>query len=236
MHKVLKACALLLLCSCVHSEPIHIAVASNFKTTLQEIANAYSLETGVEVQSSSASTGVLAAQIIQGAPFDLLLAADSKTPETLKSKLNIAQTPTVYAIGQLVFWCPKGAPSSQQALSQWQGKYALADSKHAPYGAAAQSVVEFLNWGKTNKPITASNIAQVTHFVGSGAIACGFAAKSLIPKSTSPLELFEIPKQWYAPIKQSALILNTKQPDEVKHLLSFLLIEGQPYLKAAGYL
>ncbi|RLA59326.1 MAG: molybdate ABC transporter substrate-binding protein, partial [Gammaproteobacteria bacterium] len=67
------------------SEPVRVAVAANFKQTLQQISAQFEAETGYRVTLSSASTGVLFSQIVHGAPFDLFFAADRETPEKLVS-------------------------------------------------------------------------------------------------------------------------------------------------------
>ena len=65
------------------SDEVHIAVAANFKQTAEVINAYFSHHSGHKVTSSSASTGTLHSQIVYGAPFDILLSADSNSPQSL---------------------------------------------------------------------------------------------------------------------------------------------------------
>ena len=86
-------------------EEVHVAVASNFLNPLKEIAAVYKQDTGNRLILISGSTGKLYAQIRHGAPFDVLLAADSKRPALLEQEgTGIAGTRFTYAVGTLVLW------------------------------------------------------------------------------------------------------------------------------------
>ena len=87
------------------NDSLTIAVASNFTTTAAEIAARFTAATDVSVTIIAGSTGKLYAQIVNGAPFDVYLAADAHRPELLeRSGHAVTGTRVTYAIGALVLW------------------------------------------------------------------------------------------------------------------------------------
>ena len=130
-------------------QTLKLAVASNFRTAAVEIANIFTSQTGNEVNISSASTGKLYAQIINGAPFDIFLAADESIPMQLENKnLTVDGSRFTYACGRLVLWgMDKKTPINSEQLIKWfdgYNKIAIANPKLAPYGAAALDVLKNL--------------------------------------------------------------------------------------------
>ena len=217
------------------NDSIHIAVASNFRPTLLTIIKSYQIDNATKITLSSASSGVLYAQIKHGAPFDLFLSADSATAELLANELTLPP-PFAYAVGNLVFWCPTGAPNTVDEFAQWRGQYALANPKLAPYGAAAAEVASFANWPKSNRAITVNNVAQVAQLVSTGHVDCGFIAKSLVPVNTTVNEMFSIPSQWHPALLQKAVVLpaGLTKP-ELLHFLTYLTQQSATLLIDNGY-
>ena len=83
-------------------EPLTIAVSSNFRHAAEQIAAAFTADSGIRVGLSSGSTGLLYAQIVNGAPFDVFLAADTERPRLLEqSGLAVEGTLFSYAIGSI---------------------------------------------------------------------------------------------------------------------------------------
>ena len=87
----------------VLADEVKVAVAANFKGTIERIGKEFTAKTGHSVVISSAATGVLYTQITHGAPFDLFLSADVATPQKLESEGKGSERFT-YAIGQLGLW------------------------------------------------------------------------------------------------------------------------------------
>ena len=65
---------------------VRVATASNFIFPLKELSREFEDITGDKVVVISGSTGKLYAQIHQGAPFEVFLAADSTRPELLEKE------------------------------------------------------------------------------------------------------------------------------------------------------
>ena len=108
-------------CSAVQAGEVTVAVAANFTAPMQQIAKAFEQDTGHKAQLAFGATGKFYAQIKNGAPFAVLLAADDETPARLeKEGLTIVGTRFTYAIGRLALWSKqanvvddKGEPSAR---------------------------------------------------------------------------------------------------------------------------
>ena len=191
-----------------------MATASNFSRTVHRLVESFERNTGHQVLISSASTGKLYAQIRHGAPYDLFLAADSARPERLEQE-GLAATGSrfTYALGRLVFWVPqsefKGAANVLMAKSNVR-RIAIANPKTAPYGAAAQQVLEAIGLWRQLKGrlVRGENIGQTFQFVASGAAEMGFVAMSQLPEqSSSKGYRWLVQQELYRPIRQEVVLL-----------------------------
>ncbi len=106
-------CASALQAGAVQADEVKVAVAANFKGTIERIGKAFTTKTGHTLAISSAATGVLYTQISHGAPFDLFLSADVKTPQKLEQEGKGSERFT-YAIGQLGLWQKGGRLLTRQ--------------------------------------------------------------------------------------------------------------------------
>ncbi len=160
---------------------VTVAVASNFATTAETLAAAFEAETGHEVRIVHGSTGQIYAQIVNGAPYDVFLAADDKRPTNL---LNGGQARAVrtYALGQLVLvsTIPVDLDAAREAF---EGRtVALADPTVAPYGLAATTAMERMNLDTAKfRPVLLSNVGQVASVFATGNADIAFVAASLLP-------------------------------------------------------
>ena len=141
--------ALVLLCiaplGSAQAEVLQVAVAANFAAPARQLATQFAQATGHSAQIVSGATGALYAQITQGAPFDVLMAADTSTPERLEREgWAVPGTRRIYARGELVLWSAQhieGESLAQVLSSPATHKVAIASPKLAPYGAAAQQAL-----------------------------------------------------------------------------------------------
>jgi molybdate transport system substrate-binding protein len=194
----------------------YAAVAANFAEPARELAAAYARTSGNAVRISSGSTGALYAQISHGAPFDLFLAADEKTPVRLvKEGLAAADSRFTYAVGSLVVWSadPNRIRSGCEALLKGGGyrRVAIANPAVAPYGAAARAVLRA--WGLWDalapKLLRAESVGQAFQFIATGNAELGFVAGSQVLS----LEKGEagsscaVDPEFYPPLRQQAVLL-----------------------------
>ena len=188
-----------------YADDLRIGVASNFRSTLEQIATGFELAHNIEVEVSAASTGALFAQVKSGAPFDILFAADSIRPALLESEGHTRLRRT-YAYGQLVFWTP-GKPANETTLKRYKGTMAIANPRHAPYGKAAKDTLELMQV-KSHRVVYGTNIAQAFNFVRTGNAPAGLIALSQIKYLNVPaIEFWVVPPESYAPIEQQLVVL-----------------------------
>ncbi|WP_083232839.1 molybdate ABC transporter substrate-binding protein [Endozoicomonas atrinae] len=232
-----------------YAKELKLAVAANFKPSLEVLAKTFEAETGHRLLISSASTGVLYNQITNGAPFDIFLSADSLRPELLEKKgLTLEGSRHSYALGELVLWSPgfsrKGGKNNTMTLEDlavYEGRLAIANPATAPYGLAAQQVLEKLGFWSSfrSRLVQGASIQQAWQFVASGNIPVGLVAKAqLVDHKDNDGHIFAIPATLYDPIRQDLVILNrTRQPEVAREFVSFILSPPvQKTITKQGYL
>ncbi len=196
------------------ADEVFVAVAANFTAPMQKIAADFEKSTGHKVVASYSSTGKFYAQIKNGAPFEVLLAADDETPARLiKENAAVAGSQFTYAIGKLVLWSAKSAVVDAKGEVLKKGGFdhiSLANPKLAPYGAAGVETMKALGVYDALQPkiVSAENITQAYQFVSSGNALLGFVALSQVLKD-GKIEgsAWMVPTKLYSPIRQDVVIL-----------------------------
>ena len=225
----------------VQAEPIRVAVAANFKPVLQTLAERFEEQTSHKVSVSSASTGVLYNQIVNGAPFDLFLSADSQRPQKLeKEGMIIKGSRQIYAYGELVLWSNGAGKYSLDDLENYNGRLAIANPDTAPYGLAAQQVLGNLSlWTSyQGRIVKGASIQQAWQFVASGNVQLGMVARAqLVGQKYQNADITLIPADQYDPIQQEMVILKrNRQPELAKQFSRFLMSDtSQNYIASQGY-
>jgi molybdate transport system substrate-binding protein len=222
----LAVALLLALTTPAAADEVRAAVAANFTAPMKEVAAGFERASGHRVSLSFASTGKLYAQVKNGAPFEVLLAADAKTPALLVEE-GLASRLFTYAIGRLVLWSADSTlvdPAGKVLRTGDFRRLAIANPKTAPYGAAAIEVLEALGLSDTlsSKLVQGDNIAQTFQFVVSRNADLGFIASSqlaLEPDGSS----WQVPEELHTPIRQDAVLLHKGQDSAAaKALLDYL--------------
>ena len=203
-----------------------IAVAANMQFAMEEIAMAFTEETGLPCDVILGSSGKLTAQIVEGAPFDVLVSADMKYPESLHQRGLTETEPEVYAYGSLVLWTLNDTINlSLTALKGAAVRHiALANPKTAPYGIAAEQVLK--NYGLyevvKEKLVFGESIAQTNQFITSGAAEVGFTALSVVlsPQMEGRGQWISPDPASYRPISQGLVVIR-KDPGSNKSGVAF---------------
>ena len=228
----------------VGAEEIKVAVAANFAPLMQALIPDFKAKyPSAEIILISGSSGKLYAQIVHGAPYDILLSADQEKPILLVNEgLAIADSRFTYARGQVVLWSrhPALIQSGETVLLNGNfNKLAIANSRLAPYGKAAEQVLSKLNLLQftRNKWVQGENIAQTFQFVETGNADLGFVAKSQIWREgrLSHGSVWLIPDDWYLPINQDAVLLRRSQLKTHAVLLLDFLKQRQVRAKIASF-
>lgn len=217
MRTLIKLVTALLLCmnpGTVLAGEVTVAVAANFTDAARNLIPRFEAQSGHRVKVTFGSTGKLYAQIENGAPFELFLAADRERPQKAEDEgLAVAGTRFTYALGRLALW------SAQPGLFVDQGedylkqtrfaRAAIANPKTAPYGVAAQQVMEQLGiWKQVEKRLVrGESIAQTFQFTATGNAEVGFVALSQVNGWQGDGSHWEIPQSYYQPIEQQAVLL-----------------------------
>ena len=209
---------------------LRLAVAANFTDTARELIAAFADTTGLEASASYGSTGKLYAQIRNGAPFDVFLAADSRRPELLEQQgMGLSGSRFTYARGTLVLWSPEpgtlAAPEAWLAAGDFK-RLAMANPKTAPYGLAAQQVLAHLGLWQPLQPklVRGESIAQAFQFVATSNAQAGFVALAQVIAWPGPEgALWRIPREYYSPVNQQAILLSHGRENDAAHQwLTFL--------------
>ena len=208
--------ALLFLCLLVgfsaKSQMLRIAVAANAQFVIKALTADFNTRTGLKTEVIIGSSGKLAAQIKNGAPFDFFLSADMDFPARLYNE-GFAITPAkAYALGNLIV-C-----SGSVDLKNWQKvvqstqvrKIAIANPELAPYGEAAVQALKKGNlWNKIkSKMIIAESIAQVNTYITTGAVDVGFTTEAFIREGHGNLKWSKVDARTYNKMEQGMVILS----------------------------
>lgn len=197
--------------SSVSAEEVSVAVAANFTKPVEEIGAAFTARTGHVPVFSFGATGALYTQITQGAPFQVFLAADSKTPaRAIVDGFGVEGTSFTYAVGKAVLYSPGLDLTDGEAVLRDGGftHIAIANPATAPYGAAAVAIIDRLGLTADLSPklVVGQNISQALQFVDSGNAELGFVALSqVVDKPQS--QVWHVPTDLYEPILQDAVLL-----------------------------
>jgi molybdate transport system substrate-binding protein len=245
MTKYFALLLTVLLSSAALADEVHVAVAANFTAPMQAIAPAFEQATGHRLVASFGATGQFYAQINNGAPFDVFLAADDATPARLEREGAIAPgSRFTYAIGSLVLWSADAGylDGSDAALKAGQFKHlALANPKAAPYGLAATQVLAKLGLSEATqgKRVEGQNITQAHQFVATGNAELGFVALSQVYKDgqLSSGSAWIVPGGLHDPIKQDAVLLKRGEHNPAAAALMDYLkgAEVTRIIRAYGY-
>lgn len=235
---------------CIASSPVfagdvQVAVAANFAAPMKLIAAAFEKTTGHKAVLSVGATGKFYAQITNGAPFDIFLAADEETPVRLeKEGAAVSGSRFTYATGKLVLWSAQpGAVDAQGEVLKTGNfkKLAIAAPKLAPYGAAALQTIAKLGLLSRleSRIVTGENIGQAFSFVATGNAELGFIALSQIYENgqIKSGSAWLVPEALHSPIRQDAVLLSKGAGNEAAvMLLAFLKTENaKAAIRAFGY-
>ena len=224
---------------------VQVAVAANFTGPMQQIAAEFAKDTGHKAVLSFGGTGKFYAQIINGAPFEVFLAADDTTPAKLEKEGHaVPGSRFTYAVGKLVLWSakPDFVDAKGDVLKSGNfNKLSIANPKTAPYGAAAIETLKKLNLLEAVQPkfVQGENISQTLQFVSTGNADLGFVALSQVFKDgkITSGSAWIVPNSLHEPIYQDAAILAKGKDNPVAGALLVYLKgdKARAIIKSFGY-
>lgn len=230
-HLALTGLASMLTFSSAWADEVQVAVAANFTAPIQALAKDFEKDTGHTLVAAFGATGQFYAQIKNGAPFEVFLAADDSTPAKLEAeKETVPGSRFTYATGTLALWSAKPGYVDNQGEVLRKNAYqhlSIANPKAAPYGLAATQVLDKLRLTDATKAklVEGQNITQAYQFVSTGNAELGFVALSQIYKDgkVQSGSAWIVPAELHEPIRQDAVILNKgKDNPAAKALVDYL--------------
>ena len=193
-----------------------LAVAANFAEVVDRLRPGFEAATGHRLRATTGSTGKLYAQITAGAPFDVLLSADTATPARLQAEGSaVAGSRFTYAVGRLALWSARaGVVAADGPATLRAGAFrhlAMANPDLAPYGVAARQVLQATGTWTALQPrlVMGQNIGQTHAMVATGAAELGFVALSAVqrPGVAATGSAWVVPKALFTPLQQDAALL-----------------------------
>lgn len=244
MKRVFLVFSLLLFSAALFGQNLRVAVAANLQGVIKVLAKDFKEKTGIEIEPIAGSSGNLATQIKNGAPFDVFLSADISFPEGLFNEGFATKAPDVYAYGSLVIVSTQdiGFENWERSLlSPRVNKIAIANPKIAPYGKAAEEALTKKGIWTDIQPkiVQGESIAQVNTYISTGVADVGFSTQSLIKDAEGKTKLYWklIDPQIYTPIKQGIVIIKaSRQTANAEKFYRYILsADAKKILKAYGY-
>lgn len=244
--RFLVTLALCFAAALVQAAEIRVAVAANFQPTLAQLAERYARHSGHRLTISAGASGALYTQIVNGAPFDVFLSADTERPARLEAEgRTVAGTRFTYAYGVLVLWSARPGVVDAAGAVLERGSYrylAIADPRLAPYGQAAEEVLRarglFDVLDGARRLVRGKSIGQTYGQIAGGAAELGFVALAQVQTAGGiPGSHWIPPRELYTPIAQSAVLLKgAAQPDAARDFLAWLRgPEARELIEQAGY-
>ena len=250
MKKILFFFSLILFVSFTTSaqKKLTVAVAANMQYAMEALKAEFNKTDKIEIDVVLGASGKLTQQIMQSAPFDIFISADTSFPQKLADSNLTAEPPKVYAQGLLVLWSAK--PNIQPTadlkllLNDDIKHVAIANPKTAPYGTAAEFILKKYSLYEkvASKLVTGESITQTSQFIATQAADIGFTAKSIVisDEMKDKGKWVELNRKDYPPIKQAAVLLKYGQQNnlvEAKKFYNFLYSKlAKEIYKKFGYI
>jgi molybdate transport system substrate-binding protein len=195
-----------------------VAGASDLRPAFEEIGKQFTAQTGTKVTFSFGSSGQLAQQITNGAPFDVFASADiGYVDDVVTAGIGDSSTKATYAFGRLAFWVPGRTQKRIFNLLDISDpsfkRIAIANPEHAPYGTAA---VQALTSAKiyelvSDRLVYGENVSDTYRLATSGNADAALISLSLVIANINGGRYVVIPTDAHEPLEQ-ALVVTAKKP------------------------
>ncbi len=219
--RLLWICCFLLLATCRNAGntegKVTIATSANMQYAMKALAKRFTDNTGIPCELIVNSSGKLTAQIREGAPYDIFVAANMQYPMEIDRQGLAEAPPALYAEGQLVLWTIREGvePSVEALASDEVAHIALANPRTAPYGKAALESLRHQNLLPvvSDKLVYGESISQTNQFILSGSAEMGFTAMAVVlsPQMKGKGRWILIPREWHSPIEQGVVLLKKEK-------------------------
>ncbi len=227
---------------------VTVAAAADLRHALDSIGARFEVAQGVRLRITYGSSGNLARQIAQGAPFELFLAADESYADRLVADGHAEGLGFIYGVGRLALVARKESPIAVETGLQAVAialagngltRFAIANPEHAPYGARAKEALErALLWEPLQGALVlAENVAQAAQYVATGGAGAGITALPLVKAGPArdALKYGIIPANMHTPLRQR-MVLTRRATPAARALYAFIAsAEAQAILTDNGF-
>jgi molybdate transport system substrate-binding protein len=225
------------------AQTIKVAAAANLRFVFDEIKARYAVTNPkTTVTANFGSSGALLQQILNGAEFDLFMAADNSSPVKLKDQGSASGEIKTYALGKLVLWSnTTDVSKGLEILADPSVKrVAVAKPNLAPYGDRAIACLKQAGiYDKVkDKIIYADNISQTAQFAQTGNAEVAFLAMSLTLTPDMKGSTYMIDTKMYKPVEQAMVLVKSwkTNPEAVKFMKFVLSETCKPIFEKNGYI
>ncbi len=228
----------------LYPSTLKVACASSFAPVLKKVLEKASSPNFQAVKVIPGSTGKLFSQIMNAAPYDIFLAADQKHPRLLIKHGKAHGESFIYAKGQLSFWFGKKRPKGKSWHENIKNTLAsqtiaMPNPKHAPFGIAAQYILDH-NFAKLSKKVLfGANAAQTFLYISQRPDLAGFVSLSHLKTSSFDITNYiVIPPKYYPTIAMSGVKLrNTSHEKLASEFINYLMqVESQKIISQNGFI
>jgi molybdate transport system substrate-binding protein len=211
-----------------------VAAASDLAPMGSALEQGFQKAAHAPVKFSFASSGSIAQQVENGAPFDVFLSADEHYVKDLAASGRLESDTVVYAFGRVALWSRDGSVRSFEDLKKPSVKHlSIPNPEHAPYGIAARKALETRGmWSEIQpKIVYGENVRQALQFAESGNADAVITSWTLL-KGRGVL----LPEEWHDPIRQAGgVVKSSGQIALARQFLKFLTSdEGRKILENGG--
>ena len=209
---------LLLLTGCAaqaDERPLLVAAASDLQPAFEELGREYEQQTGRPVTFTFGSSGQLAEQLKNGAPYEVFASAGVRyVEEVLRAGRGDPGSQADYALGRLAVWTPQQEATLEQLAAPRFGRIAIANPEHAPYGLAARQalVSAGLLPALQSRLVLGENVSDTLRLATSGNADAAVVALSLVQDRAGGVHTV-VPADAHAPLRQ-ALLVTAEEPRE----------------------
>ncbi|HRX49612.1 MAG TPA: molybdate ABC transporter substrate-binding protein [Spirochaetota bacterium] len=163
----------------LNTEKLRAAVVAGFMQPFSDMSAEFERETGIRIEVTYSSAGKLYSQVINGAPYEIVLLDEERAGRLFKE--GYAENPFVYAKGEVVLWTVRkefcGNADWRDAVKQKDlKKIGIANPEIAVYGMSAKKALQSSGLWKSVEPrlIQSPDLAQVFQYATTEAVDAGF--------------------------------------------------------------
>lgn len=223
-----------------NGKTVRVAAASDLARAFTDLGKQFEAQTGTKLVFDFGSSGLLAKQIEQGAPFQLYAAANRAFAEqVVKSGKCDAATLALYSRGRVVLWSKSGQVTKLSDITDPKYKrIGIANPDHAPYGKAAKQAMEKAGIYDAVKSrlVLTENVQQAMTYAKEGSVDISFAALSLAIANESK-EYYAVELDLHEPLEQTLVVCGTgPAADSARELAKYIVgDQGRALMERYGF-